>query len=49
MVVRVLTVELLDEVEVDFLLLLFVEVFVGDGEVDAGLDGDVEGADAVGC
>ena len=34
MVVRILGVELLDEVEVDFLLLLFVEVFVGNGEVD---------------
>ena len=33
MVVRILGVELVDEIEVDFLLLLLVKVFVGDGEV----------------
>jgi len=47
-IVGVLFVELLDEVEIDLLLLLFVEIFKGDGEVHAGLNGYVEGADAVG-
>ena len=46
-VVGVFFVELLDEVVVDFGFLVVGEVAVGDGEVYAGLDGDVEGADAV--
>ena len=48
MVVRVFFVELLDKGEVDFLLLLIVKVFEGDGKVDAGLDSYVEGADTIG-
>ena len=29
--------------------MFFAQVVEADGEVDAGLDGDVEGVDAVGC
>ena len=47
LVLGVLVGELTDEVDVNVALLPVVEVLVGDGEVDARLDGDVEGADAV--
>ena len=48
MVVCVFLVELLDEGEVDFLLLLIIKIFKGDGKVDAGLNGYVKGTDTIG-
>lgn len=46
--VTVVAVELVVEVHEDLLALEVAEVGVSDGEVDAGLDGGVEGFDAVG-
>ena len=48
-IVRVLCVELLDEVAIDFVLLLVCEISICDGEIYSGLDCYVESSDAICC
>ncbi len=46
---RIVFIELFDKVGIYSLLLLVVQVFEGDGEIDSRLDCDVEGSDSIGC